>query len=275
MKNQFDMKPAHFYPLWWNPWVEGGLDFEKQVSISIDNLACNEDADYKILFLAEPLAILPTVSEGALKNADKFDRIYTFTQSILDKYPTAKLFEWGSSWLDFKDLKLNKKPHITFVTSSKSQTPGHNLRLMIMRELNQIEEVNRMDVYAHISPPFHERRNDFFENAMFHIATENSRQKNYFTEKVIDCFASKTIPIYYGCPNLGDWFDMDGVITFTDVTDLRKIFDRINEDYYHSRTEVIEKNYEIAKQFHSDNDVVPRLTRMIISDVKKYEHLCN
>ena len=269
------MKPAHFYPLWWNPWVDGGLDFEQQVSISIDNLACNEKADYKILFLAEPLAILPTVSEGALKNADKFDRIYTFTQSILDKYPTAKLFEWGSSWLDFKDLKLNKKPHITFVTSSKSQTPGHNLRLMIMRELNQIEEVNRMDVYAHISPPFHERRNDFFENAMFHIATENSRQKNYFTEKVIDCFASKTIPIYYGCPNLGDWFDMDGVITFTDVTDLRKIFDRINEDYYHSRTEVIEKNYEIAKQFHSDNDVVPRLTRMIISDVKKYEHLCN
>jgi len=262
-------RPAHFYPRSWNPWKKKGLDFEKQVSISIDNLACNKEADYKILFLAEPLAILPSVSKGALKNAHKFDRIYTFTQSILDKYPTAKLFEWGSSWLDFKDLKLNKKPHITFVTSSKSQTRGHNLRLMIMRELNRIKEVNRMDVYAHISPPFHKRRNDFFENAMFHIAIENSRQKNYFTEKVIDCFASKTIPIYYGCPNLGDWFDMDGVITFTDVTDLRKIFDRINEDYYHSRTEVIEKNYEIAKQFHSDNDVVPRLTRMIISDVKK------
>ena len=47
------MKPAHFYPLWWNPWVDGGLDFEQQVSISIDNLACNEKADYKILFLAE------------------------------------------------------------------------------------------------------------------------------------------------------------------------------------------------------------------------------
>ena len=55
------MKPAHFYPLWWNPWVDEGLEFEQQVSISIDNLACNEDADYKILFLAEPLAILPTV----------------------------------------------------------------------------------------------------------------------------------------------------------------------------------------------------------------------
>ena len=103
---------------------------------------------------------------------------------------------------------------------------------------------------------------------MFHIAAENSRQKNYFTEKIIDCFASKTIPIYYGCPNLSSFFNMDGVITFSDVKDLNTIFDTINEDYYNSRKEAIEDNYQVAKKFHSDNDVVPRLTRFIIEDVK-------
>ena len=59
------MKPASIYPLWWNPWGDRGLDFDKKVSISIDNLDHDKSADYKILFLAEPLAILPTVSEGA------------------------------------------------------------------------------------------------------------------------------------------------------------------------------------------------------------------
>ena len=261
------MKAAHFYPLWWNPWVDRGLDFEKQVSISIDNLACNENADYKILFLAEPLAILPTVSEGALRNAYKFDKIYTFTQSILDKYPTAELFEWGASWLDFKDLKINKTNNVSFVTSSKSQSVGHKLRLDIFELLKRVDVSNGLQYYSHMSPPFHHRRNDFFETSKFHIAVENSKQKNYFTEKVIDCFASKTVPIYYGCPNIGDWFSMDGVITFNDIEELETIIKHLDADSYANRLEAVEKNYEIAKKFHSDNDVVPRLTRKIIEEV--------
>ena len=103
---------------------------------------------------------------------------------------------------------------------------------------------------------------------MFHIAAENSQQRNYFTEKIIDCFASKTLPIYYGCPNIGDWFDTDGILTFDDIDDLKSILDRIDEDYYNSKLDAIERNYEIAKKFHGDNDVVPRLTRKIIQDVK-------
>ena len=261
------MKPAHFYPLWWNPWVDGGLDFEQQVSISIDNLACNEEADYKILFLAEPLAILPTVSEGALRSAYKFDKIYTFTQSILDKYPTAELFEWGSSWLDFKDLKIAKKNNVSFVTSSKSQSVGHQLRLDIYSLLKRVDVSNGLQYYSHMSPPFHHRRNDFFESSKFHIAVENSKQRNYFTEKIIDCFASKTVPIYYGCPNIGDWFSMDGIITFNDTDELETIIKHLDAESYTNRLDAIEKNYEIAKKFHSDNDVVPRLTRKIIEEV--------
>ena len=33
-----------FYPLWWNPWGDRGLDLNKNVSISIDNLDCDERA---------------------------------------------------------------------------------------------------------------------------------------------------------------------------------------------------------------------------------------
>ena len=94
--------------LWWNPWGEEGLDVgNRKVSISIDNLSFDKEADYRILFLAEPYAIAPSVNEGALRNAHNFNRIYTFTQSILEKYPQAKCFEWGSSWLDFNELNID------------------------------------------------------------------------------------------------------------------------------------------------------------------------
>tara|TARA_Y100000310_G_scaffold167628_1_gene167586 strand:+ start:2335 stop:3144 length:810 start_codon:yes stop_codon:yes gene_type:complete len=261
---------AKVFQLWWNPWGDEGLEVgNKKVSISIDNLSYDKDADYRILFLAEPYAVAPTINEGALANSHSFNRIYTFTQSVLDKYPSAELFPWGASWLDFENLKIDKKPSITFVTSSKIQTPGHKLRLEIFDFLVDIDDANGLTVYQHMSPPFHETRNDFFDKAMFHIAVENSQQKNYFTEKVIDCFASKTIPIYYGCPNLGDWFNMDGVITFDDVKDLKRILTNINEDSYHKRKDAIEENYEKAKQFHSENDVVPRLTKTILADIKE------
>ena len=101
----------------------------------------------------------------------------------------------------------------------------------------------------------------------YHISLENSRQKNYFTEKVIDCFASKTVPIYYGCPNIGDWFNMDGMITFNDLDELELIIRKLDSDAYDCRKDAIEENYEVAKKFHSDNDVVPRLTRKIIEEV--------
>ena len=258
---------ASLYPLWWNPWGDASIVFDQKVSISIDNLSYDKDADKKILFLAEPLAILPTVSEGAMRNAYMFDKIYTFCQSILDKYPQAELFEWGSAWLDFKDLKISKSNNISFVTSNKSQSVGHKLRLEIYDMLKTVDLSNGLQYYSHKSPPFHERRNDFFESSKFHICAENSRQKNYFTEKIIDCFASKTVPIYYGCPNLGDWFHMDGVITFSDIDELKLIIRKLDSDAYDWRKEAIEKNYEIAKKFHTDNDVVPRLTRNIIEYV--------
>lgn len=261
---------ANIFPLWWNPWGNDGIYFEDlNVSISIDNLNYDRNADYKILFLAEPSAILPEVNEIALENSNQFDRIYTFNQHVLDRYKTAELFEWGSSWLDFKDLEIDKKNHITFVTSSKNQSLGHSLRLDIFEKLKKIDFINGIEVYQHQSPPFHQRRNDFFEKSMFHISVENSQQKNYFTEKIIDCFASKTLPIYYGCPNLGDWFNMDGVIAFNNISELDKIFDFIDENFYNSKLNAIEENYEIAKKFHSDNDVVPRLTKKIIQDVEQ------
>mgnify|MGYP001192099042 FL=1 len=259
-----------YYPLWWNPWQDKHLDLGgKSVSISIDNLDYDPQADVKILFLAEPYSILPTVTEGALRGAYHFDKIYTFTQKIIDQYPQAELFEWGSSWLNFSDLILDKGNNVSFVTSNKSQTVGHKMRLEIFEMLKKVDVSNGLQYYAHKSPPFHDRRNDFFETAKFHITVENSRQQNYFTEKIIDCFASKTVPIYYGCPNLGDWFNMDGVIVFHDLEELECIMKHLDTDKYDWRQSAIEENYEIAKQFHSENDVVPRLTRKIKEFVGK------
>jgi hypothetical protein len=38
---------------------------------------------------------------------------------------------------------------------------------------------------------------------------ENSQQENYWTEKLADAFLSWCVPIYWGCPNIYDYFPND------------------------------------------------------------------
>lgn len=40
----------------------------------------------------------------------------------------------------------------------------------------------------------------------FTIVMENSQQKNYWTEKLADAYLSWCMPIYWGCPNISDYF---------------------------------------------------------------------
>ncbi len=60
---------------------------------------------------------------------------------------------------------------------------------------------------------------------------------------------------------------MDGMITFHDLDELELIIRKLDADAYDWRKDAIEENYEIAKKFHGENDVVPRLTRKIIEEV--------
>ena len=79
-------------------------------------------------------------------------------------------------------------------------------------------------------------------SSMFSICPENYSEVNYFTEKIIDCFWTRTIPIYWGCPNIGEYFDERGIITFTDVNDLIFKCNNLTEEKYHSMKPYIEEN---------------------------------
>ena len=81
---------------------------------------------------------------------------------------------------------------------------------------------------------------------MFHIAVENSRNLNYYTDKIVDCFATKTIPVYWGAPNIEEYFNKEGIITFENEEDLVEILNSLTEEDYNNRLEAVEENYILA-----------------------------
>jgi hypothetical protein len=85
----------------------------------------------------------------------------------------------------------------------------------------------------------------------YSIAVENSSEKNYLTEKFIDCVLCDTVPIYYGCPNAANIYDINTFISldlFNDnvINQLRNI---IENDNYEKRVDYLNK----AKLYYYNN----------------------
>ena len=99
------------------------------------------------------------------------------------------------------------------------------------------------------------RKTQLFETFQFSIIIENAKQRNYFSEKIMDCLLAKTIPIYYGCPNIGDFFDVRGFIIIDaeeiepTIHELYYKISQLDEGYYSRHLEFIENNYKAAQKY--------------------------
>ena len=85
-----------------------------------------------------------------------------------------------------------------------------------------------------------------FEKSMFSLILENNDQENYFTEKIQDCLINCTIPIFWGCKNIGNFFNIKGFIIFENIDDVFNIINNLTPDDYYSRIEYIKENFNIA-----------------------------
>jgi hypothetical protein len=84
---------------------------------------------------------------------------------------------------------------------------------------------------------------------MFSIVIENCVESGYFTEKILDCFLTGTIPVYVGSRDTSNYFDENGIIYFEGDEDLPSILEKLNSEYYMSKIESVRKNFELAKEY--------------------------
>ena len=220
--------------------------FSKRVHIAYDHLAWKDDC-VNVLVLCEPPAILD-IGPQVRENSEKFDLILTWREDLLD-LPNAQKFIFGCCWIEWDTFNPNKKKDCSFNTSNKGWAPGHKLRQQIWEGLEGAEELNGFSIIKHKSPPRTPNKNFLFETSKYHIVVENEQRDNWITEKLIDCLASKTIPIYWGASNIGEYFNTDGMIIFNTIEELKDILDNLDEKFYDDRVDIIEENYLKSKEY--------------------------
>lgn len=73
-----------------------------------------------------------------------------------------------------------------------------------------------------------ETKAEAIDDYEFHVAIENHYAPHVWTEKLADTFLGYAVPIYYGCPNIFDYFPEDSIILI-DIYDIDGSIKKIKE----------------------------------------------
>lgn len=162
----------------------------------------------KIFFQREPPEIKPITHEpddciffGSYQN-------HYHVATWLVKLPFSEL-------LKLEPPKRSKGP-LSAVISGKTKTDGQRQRLDALRAIQKqypsiniygrgLEGMGLDFSYKGSLEGVLGKFNGLF-GYDYSLAFENSSHRNYFTEKIIDCFLCWSKPVYWGCTNISDFF---------------------------------------------------------------------
>lgn len=234
-------------------WVRNNLEYNG-VTVFTDDMLFDPvvdrvKCDLKIGWCQESPAIRPYVYEHITKVEEKFDYILTFHPELLKRNPAKyKLQLIASSRVQDNDFEVHKKTKpVSIIASDKVYSVGHQLRHEVVKRLEGV------DCWGSGYKKF-DNKIDPLKDYMFSLAIMNYKIDNYFTEIITDCCALGTVPIFWGCPNIGRYFNSGGIIMFDNINDLFDL--KLSKKLYESKIKAIQENVELAKSFSSTDDMV-------------------
>jgi len=200
----------------------------------------------KVALLIEPPDINPQIYDYVDKNHKKFDYILTFDKKLLDTGRNFLFYPFGCCWV--QNYTTPKKTKMcSMIASNKRMTKGHAFRQEIIQRFS-----SRVDHFGNGFQKI-ETKEEGLRDYYFSIVLENSQPNYYFSEKLLDCFASRTIPVYWGS-DVSRFFNTKGMLTFNTPDELEDIFKKLSPDLYHSLSEPMEENFKNLQKYKIPED---------------------
>jgi len=232
------------------------LQHEKQIELYVDQVPSTPTPPntVRFVFLLEPPEI-KNIGPQALNglNTGRYNYLLTHNQELINASDKAHLFEFATSWVKNYHFP-EKKYEVSALVGGKNMAPGHGLRTQLLKREVSITKPKKIFVSGNFPPRdmdikrfsvLGKDKSPLFDS-QFHICIENAKRPNWFTEKLIDCLITKTVPIYWGCPNIGNWFNLKGFIIVDSVNEIISAANSITPELYNEMLPYIEENYEKA-----------------------------
>jgi hypothetical protein len=119
------------------------------------------------------------------------------------------------------------------ICSDKIRTPLQQFRVNYANT-----NKDKFDLYGHLCNGI-QKKEDGLNDYMFSVCVENDEHDTYFTEKILDAFATGTIPIYKGTRKVVDHFNENGILFLEDIN-----LNDLTPELYYSKIDTIKENFE-------------------------------
>ena len=251
--------------------LEIDLFHEKQLELWVDKIPGGQRSSESVHIglLLEPRELRNELRVS--NDISSYDYVLTHDKSILDNSDKSFLYEFGGCWVKDYDQSQDKIFGVSTLIGGKKMVPGHYLRLSVLNNAHRLTIPKTVWISKNYPPSGNPGDNtvlmggkeDMFDK-QFHICIENVRRENWFTEKLIDCLYTRTVPIYFGCPNISDWFDTRGFILVETLEDIIRETNNLTPGTYQKMIPYIEENYN-RSQLYTDHGV--NIKRAIESNI--------
>ena len=196
-------------------------------------------------WLMESRAVAPELEDILIDKENilnEFENIFTYNKKLIDEDKRFKFLFPSGYWVEeFKNFKKTKL--ISMVLSDKKFTSQQKARNKFAKKYK-----NQIDIFGSGHHYLYKKEIGLL-NYKFSIVFENDIFDDYFTEKILDCFATKTIPIYSGTKNIVNYFDEEGIIFLDDFK-----ISEIDSNLYENKFKAVENNYIKVKEFKLPED---------------------
>ena len=188
--------------------------------------------DYWIVYNDMGLVASETVMcppEHVIFISDEPETVYTYPKRFLAQFyqvvscqqnmlhDNTVMSLTGQTWFvdkSFDELMqtdhIEKTKAISVLCSDKQFTAGHKQRYDFVKRLKQ-HFGDHLEWFGRGVQDFDDKW-DVLAPYRFSIAIENSVYPHYMTEKLSDCYLAHTMPLYFGCPNVTDYFDEQSLV---------------------------------------------------------------
>ena len=147
-----------------------------------------------------------------------YHKILIRDPKIASKYNNVHSFSFAELWIETDNLKLpdfSQRRGISLIASMKNDLKGHKLR-------HKLISLDKSHTYQFLTPLGRAYKQfDNMVNALapfqYSVVIENSIEPHYFSEKILNCLACKTIPIYWGHESVKQYFDTSNWLFFNDL----------------------------------------------------------
>lgn len=186
---------------------------------------------------------------------DRFIKVFTPDRELLQISDVFEYSYGGSNAPWIKDLRIreDKDRLVSIIASNKKVTEGHRLRHDIVKNNGE------MDVFGNGYRRI-EKKEEGLEKYMFTYCIENVNCDLYFTEKLSDCIACGTVPIFWGPRTISEIFDTNGIIFYEDMDAVE-----LSADLYHSMMPGMRHNLEVLKKMPTADDMVQSKMKEILN----------